>query len=132
MVKDVFKGAIVIFTKSVSNTLLELEKKPIGTTIYHDIIDDDGLSRIQTLIDHQINKKESGEKMGQSLIIFDEFITDSMVDKKRGEFNILYTMGRHYGISVMTTSQVYNLVPLAIRKLAHYYMIFKPTNLFRK
>ncbi len=73
-------------------------------------------------------KKNSPNELQHILLIFDDFITNSELNKRRGIFTKLFSSARHYNISIIISSQSYNLIPKPIRKLTFYNIFFKLPN----
>ena len=118
------KGYVFCFTNSHSGMLSKL-----GVKLFHSLTgvteDGDEIDIIDSIIDSQ---ETIGRKAPQVLLIFDDFITSSELNRRRGVFTRLFSMARHYNISVMLTSQQLTLVPASLRRLAHNTILFKITN----
>jgi Cdc6-like AAA superfamily ATPase len=125
--KKCFNNRVIIFTKSVNGTLYSLIDS-IGAVLHNDLFDSDGNDIICDILRFQNERKESGGKLQNVLIILDDFVLDNSFHSKRGIYEKLYSMGRHANISIITTSQQYTLLPASIRRLAWYIMIFKISN----
>ena len=122
-----FKNRTIIFTKSMNGSLYSLQKS-IGAVIHNSLDSEDGKDIIETVIQFQKQAKENGDTLKNVLILFDDWITDSSFNRKRGIYDKLYSMARHFNISVITTSQQYTLLPASIRRLAFYSIIYKISN----
>jgi hypothetical protein len=120
--KSIFKNKTVIFTKSMNGSLYEIAKKLNG--VIHNEIGD----VIDTIMDFQKTSEESGEKLKNVLLIFDDFISDKSLNSKRNIYDKLFSMARHYNISVIITTQQYTLLPSNIRRLSWYNIIYKISN----
>ena len=92
----------------------------MGATILNNIYDENDENLIEKLLDYQKSKKENGNPLKNNLILMDDFITDNSFNKRRSIFDKLYSMSRHFNISVITTSQSYTLMPSSIRRLVFY------------
>jgi hypothetical protein len=125
--KSVFKNKLLVFTSSYSNTMADSVKRLHGK-MYDTLLNDSGQDRIALLLEHQKKLKEAGKKLLPVLIILDDFITDPSFNKRRGTLTKLFTQGRHYNVSIVITSQSFKLLPSAIRKLAHYFILFSTAN----
>ena len=126
-IKPVFKGRLVVFTSSFTNTLNESVnrlKGKIFTTLHNDA----GIDRVESILDFQRKQKAAGHKLKPFLIIFDDFISDRVFNKKRSVITKLFAMARHYNVSVIVTSQSFKLLPAAVRKLSHYFMLYSTAN----
>jgi ABC-type dipeptide/oligopeptide/nickel transport system ATPase subunit len=120
--KPVFNKRTVIFTKSMNGSLYNIAKKLNGM-IHNDIGD-----IIDTIMEYQKQCKENGDKLKNVLLIFDDFISDKSLNSKRNIYDKLFSMARHYNISVIITTQQYTLLPSNIRRLAWYNIIYKISN----
>ena len=107
-----------------------------GINIYHSINvkDKDGIeiNMIDALMKIQKSIKDQGKKSPQILLIFDDFITSSDLNSRRGNISSLFTMARHFNISVVLTSQSYNLIPATIRRMTLYSIIYPIYNCVEK
>jgi hypothetical protein len=124
--KKVFKNRVIIFTKSRNGSLYSLEEK-IGAKIFNSLYNENG-NIIEEVLEFQRTRKEENEKLKNILILFDDWITDESFNRKRNVYDKLYSMARHFNISVITTSQQYTLLPSSIRRLSWYDIIFKISN----
>jgi hypothetical protein len=126
--KKVFKGNIFCFSESYN---ADFEKNKKVNTFYDTQIEpcqENGFAtgcRLEKILEHQKKVRESGKKPEHLLLIFDDFITSNIMNKRRGTMTKLYAMARHYCISVITTSQNYILIPKQIRELSQYIVAFK-------
>lgn len=131
--KHFYKNTIV-FTHAKSGTLFELEKKEyLKAKFFNSIFDKYGDNIIKKLIKHQEiikdNDKVNGTKNLQDiLLIFDDFITDSEFERRRGIFQELFSGARHARISIILTSQSYTLIPSTLRRMSWYNIFFKISN----
>jgi regulator of sigma D len=125
--KKQFKNRLIIFTLSRNGSLYSLEKS-MGAKIFNSIYDEEGIDRIQSVLDFQKKRKENNEPLKNICIIFDDYISDSIFSKRRSILDKLYAMARHFRISVITTSQQYTLLPSTIRRLSWYDCVFKISN----
>lgn len=131
--KHFYKNAIV-FTNAKSGTLFELEKDEyLKAKFVNSIYDKQGDNIIRKLVKHQETIKDQDKvnktnNLEDVLLIFDDFITSSEFDKRRGVFQELFAGARHSRISIIITSQSYTLVPSTLRRMAWYNMIFRISN----
>lgn len=126
---DVFKkGMIFAFTNSFCLTLTEIINKKKGM-IFDEIINKNGMNRIEEILKIQKTRKENKLPLGHILLVFDDFITNSQLNKRRGIFTKIFSQARHYNVSIILTSQSYTLIPSPVRRLAMYCMVFKTGNL---
>jgi len=123
--KSALKGKIMVFTSSHSNTMMKFAKD-LDAKVYNSLIPK-GKNIIKELMDFQVERKKLG-KMEPVLILLDDYITNSVFNSRRSPIVDLFTKGRHFGISIIVTSQAFNLIPLAIRKLSMINIFFQPFN----
>ena len=118
------KGYVFCFTHSHSGIL-----KKLGVKLFFDLtgVTDDGdeIDIIESIMESQ---EAIGRKAPHVLILADDLITSSELNKRRGIFSKLFAMGRHFNISVILTSQQHTLIPASLRRLAHDTFCFKVTN----
>lgn len=127
-ISSVFKGRVIVFTNSHSDTLIHTVEKLDGV-IHHSINSPKtGKNIIQEVLDYQMTLKEEGKKLKPILILLDDFVDDAVMNKRRSVLTKLYTMGRHANITTFTVSQSFRMLPSALRKLSHYYMIYGTGN----
>lgn len=127
--KKHFKGRMFIFTDSADETF-EILKRDIGGVILNSLYDEDGKDIITRIFKYQ---KEHLEKLGRKklehvLLVFDDFITDNVFNKKRSVFTKLFSQGRHYNISIALTTQQYTLIPSDLRRMSWYDVYFAVSN----
>ena len=124
--KALFKGKILIFTSSPSNTLYRFAKD-LKARIFNKLVGDNGKDIIADLLQFQAEQKDLG-KMEPVMILLDDFICNKVFNSRRSPIVDLFTKGRHFMISIMVLSQSYNLIPLPIRKLSMVNIFFNPFN----
>ena len=115
---------IFIFQSSPSNTFNKLKKAHKYDSLY----DDDGENIVEILLNFQKSMLESKQKPPHLLLIFDDFITNNVFEKRRGIMQKLFSSARHYNISIIVTSQTYTLIPASIRRMSLYTMIYRIYN----
>jgi len=126
--KSVFKKKrVFIFTNSYSETLFDLTKTR-GAYVFTDIEDENGENRIEKLLEFQKEMKKKHGKCENILLVFDDFISNADLNKRRGSILKLFTFARHFNISIILTSQQYTLIPASIRRLALYNIFYKINN----
>ena len=125
--KKIFKDRIVVFTASRNGSLYSLIKNH-GAKIYNSLTDSEDGDVLGKLMTFQKGLKENGDKPKNVLVIFDDWISDSSFNKKRNIYDKLFSMGRHYNLSIICTSQQFTLLPSTLRRLAWYNIIFKISN----
>lgn len=119
--KKIFKKKYIFcFSKTYSQTLSDVK----DIRMYNNMYSPDGENRISILMEIQKAIKSSGGKPPQLLLIFDDMISDAELNKRRGIFTELFSMGRHYNMSIILTSQSYTLIPAVIRRMALYSIIY--------
>ena len=123
--KKFIKGNIVLFTKSLDDTYIHYEH-PLGIHIYYD--DEDVELRIKKILTAQRENKETFGHCPHVVILFDDFVTDQLLNKRRSPIYKLYTYGRHLNISTLMSSQSWTLIPSNLRRLAWYDIIFDISN----
>src|SRR5690349_7500308 len=101
--RKIFKDRIIVFTSRRNGTLYSLEKN-YGAKIYNSLIDPEDGAILDKLMNFQKNMKENGDKPKNVLILFDDWISDSSFNKKRNIYDKLFSMGRHYQLSIIVTS----------------------------
>lgn len=101
----------------------------MGAQIFNTLEDSNGIYYIDRLLNHQKIQKESGNKLEHFLILLDDWITHRSLNKKgAGIYGMLFSMARHFNISIIITGQSYSQVPSTVRRLAWYSLIFKISN----
>jgi len=126
--KSVFKKKrVFIFTNSYSETLFDLANTR-GAYIYTDIENETGENRIEKILEFQNEMKQKHGKCEQILLVFDDFISNAEFNKRRGIFTKLFSMARHFNVSIILTSQQFTLIPATIRRLALYNIFYKINN----
>jgi len=125
--KKQFKKRVMVFTKTLNGSLMSLEKS-IGASVFNNIVSDQGIDRIRKILDFQKKAKEKGDPLKHVLILFDDFICDNSLNKKRGIYEELFSTARHYNISIIITSQQYTLLPSSIRRLSWHDCLFAMSN----
>lgn len=123
----IFKNRTFIFTASRNGSLYSLESS-LKAKIFNELYNDKGESIIDKIIEFQRERKEKGKKLEHLLILFDDFITDQSFQKKNSIYTKLYSMARHFNISVITTAQQITQMPSTIRRLSWYDCVFKISN----
>lgn len=126
-IKKVFKGRLVVFTNSHVNTLIESVERLNGV-IHQSIYNSKGEDIIEKILSFQKKLKEQKQKLKPILIVLDDFIDNDIMNKRRSSLTKLFTMGRHYNVSVIVTSQSFKLLPSSVRKLSHYYFLYGTGN----
>jgi hypothetical protein len=122
--KKVFKKKhIFVFSKTYSDTFNSIDG--INTFTNHII---DGECIITELMKVQSKVKADNEKPQQILLIFDDYITDNSFNSRRSVFTKLFSMGRHYNLSTIVTSQEYLTIPSQIRRMSLYNICYKIYN----
>ena len=106
----VFKNRVIIFTKSMNGLLYSLQNS-IGAVIHNTLTDENGNDIIESVINFQKQSKENGEPLKNVLILFDDWITDTSFNNKRGVYDKLYSMARHFNISVITIVTTIHFTP---------------------
>lgn len=121
--KTIFKNHLLIFTKSRNGSLYSLEKS-MGAII----LNDDETDVIEKLLEYQRKRKEENKPIEQYLILFDDYISSKTFDKKNTIYGKLFSMARHFNISIMVTAQSYLQLPAVLRRLAWYIQVFDISN----
>ena len=131
--KSIFdKGNIFIFTNSYVPTLNNLTKTR-EAHLFNSIYDELGNNVVEAIMDYQQEaKRQDHENMENILLIFDDFITDSALNQRRGIFTKLWSMARNFSISLIITSQEYMLIPAPLRKMSDNFIIYKIRNTTEK
>ena len=83
----------------------------------------DTLDVLEPLFESAAKARAAGSK-DNYLVIVDDLISDPLLNKRRGIMSRLYTTGRHSGISVILTSQVYKSIPKWIREASLSMIVF--------
>ena len=124
--KKYFKdGNIFAFTNSYCPTIHKMIEDRKGH-LYYDFYDRYGNNVIEELLQFQKKQKEEDpDNLENILLIFDDVISSKEFENRRSIFTKLFSMGRHFQITIFLSSQVYNMIPKSIRKMAYYNIIFK-------
>lgn len=127
--KKIFKGRFVVFTASIDNTW----QKPLEETngiLYRSLYSENTKKNIIEEI-MKFQKKEldeNGQKnLKNVLIILDDFLDDPIMAKRSSVITKLFRCARHYGISIILTSQGYTSIQKSIRCLSWNDIIFHPS-----
>lgn len=124
--KKVFKkGNIIVFTNSYDPTiysLIEDRDAQILTSLY----DDNGINVLDQVLDYQKKtKKNDPDNLEDLLIVFDDFISDKELNKRRSAITKAYSSARHFQCSLIFCSQSYTMLPKPLRKMSFYNIFFK-------
>lgn len=80
---------------------------------------------LKLIVQGQKELKEKGQDMPQILIVYDDMLQYLKTSSFIGS---LYTKSRHFGISVLITSQNYKSIPLKARNNSQMVLVFKLYN----
>ena len=125
-VKPVFKSRIVIFTQNLCNTLWKNADK-LGAKLYTSFNDEDGIDRIEKILEFQYQQKLQGEKLKHILIVLDDCANAKLFDKRKSSLVKVFTEGRHYNISIWVNLQKPTQVNPLVRDNSMYKFYFKMT-----
>jgi len=124
-VKPVFKK-IVIFTQNLCNTLWKNAEK-LGASLYTSFLDENGIDRIDKILEFQFQQKLLGEKSKHILIVLDDCANSKIFDKRKSSLSKLFTEGRHYNITTWINLQKPTQINPIVRDNAMYKIYFKST-----
>ena len=82
-------------------------------------------------LQHKINQfqKKNGEtKLLSVLFLIDDFIDQQNFAKHNNLLNALYIKARHYGVSIISSSQKYNRLSTTIRTNSRQLIVFNLRN----
>lgn len=126
---------VYIFNPSFGNDpTLSPESLDLPDECFHTEID---VNLIENVMNEQIEEKKQYDKgtlrkkhLSRILMVFDDCITDDNFSSNRNQniLNKLGFRGRHYRISTIITTQVYNAVSSRLRKNIPNHMIFGTSN----
>ena len=125
-VKPVFKKRIVIFTQNLCNTLWKNAEK-LGASLYTSFLDENGIDRIDKILEFQFQQKLRGEKLKHILIVLDDCANSKIFDKRKSSLSKLFTEGRHYNITTWINLQKPTQINPIVRDNAMYKIYFKST-----
>lgn len=114
---------VLCFSATPNDTLREAGAKVCTNHIQ--VTDQGEINIIHELMELQ---KSLGGKAKDILVIFDDYITNSDLNRRRGTLVELFSMARHYQISVIITGQMVTLIPASLRRMAHNSFVFKISN----
>lgn len=117
-----FKNKIIVFSKTNDSSLKYL-KDNYNAKVFLSIG-----NKIESIMEIQKQQKDQGKRPEPICLIFDDYITDGLFNKRRSIFDKLFSMGRHPNISIIITSQSYTLLPATIRRMAWNIILFKISN----
>jgi len=141
IIVNLYKGCferIYVFSPSIGvddtlNPIIEYQKKHLETnddklyfTEYHEEDLINILDQQKSVIEYQ--KKTKQRKLHSILIIIDDMADDSKFSRSSKTLHTLFIRGRHFGISVLVSSQKYNALSPIIRVNALSLIVFKLRN----
>ena len=123
--KSIFKkGNVIVFTSSYDPTIYSLIESR-DATILNSTYDEDDNDVLENIMNYQKKlKREDPKNLDHVLIIFDDFITNNELNKRRSSIAKLYSSARHYNISLIFTSQSYTMLPKPLRKMSFYNIFY--------
>ncbi len=125
--KSYFKESTFIFTNSRCPTLMKMAKK-FKAKVFDDIYSPNGSNRVEQILKKQEMREESDLPVKNVLLIFDDFISNSELNKRRGSLTKLFSMARHFQVSMVFTSQSWTLIPSPVRRMATDVIAFSTSN----
>ena len=143
LILDIYKGCfsrVFIWSSSIE---LDPVWTPVKKYIEHDLnvnpekekvyFDTFNIEEMQKVLDlqHKINqfqKKKGYTKLFSVLFLIDDFIDQASFAKHNNLLNALYIKARHYGVSIISSSQKYNGLSTTIRTNSRQLMFFKLRN----
>lgn len=96
------------------------QRKLKGVKLY------DSLDVLPAVLESATKERAAGSKQNY-LVVIDDMVSDPTLNKRRGVLSDLFIKGRHSGISVILTSQVYKSVPKWLREAALSMIVFAMT-----
>jgi hypothetical protein len=118
LLNHVYFDRIYIYAKDLEEEFYSFLERLLESSKESKVIKEYHMS---TELDEKLNVDEHHKENGQTLIIFDDFITD----KNQEEIKKLFVRGRKKNISSIYITQSFMDVPNMIRKNSNYIALFK-------
>ncbi len=122
-----FKKSTIIFTHSRCPTLMKMAEK-FKAHVFNDIYGSNG-NRIEAILKLQEDREKNDLPVKNMLLIFDDFITSDETNKRKGSLTKLFSMARHFSVSMVFTSQSWTLIPPPVRRMATDVIVFATANM---